>query len=182
MTYNKIMKQKIVIIFVVVAVISAFLFVFMNFFVYKKKYVNFVGKYSDQYNLEPELVYSIIKVESDFDKNAVSKSNAMGLMQIIPSTASWIAESLGEQYDSSNLFDPETNIKYGCYYLNYLFSKFKSTDVVICAYNAGEVAVKNWLDENDCLVRDKISYSETKNYLNRVEKFYNVYKSDKIFL
>ena len=61
--------------------------------------------------------------------------------------------------------------------LNYLFSKFKNKDVVICAYNAGETVVRKWLDENDELDEDKIEYEETRVYLERVRKFYEMFKS-----
>ncbi len=74
------------------------------------------------------------------------------------------------------MFEPETNIKYGCFYLKYLFDKFGEQDIVVCAYNAGEGKVFDWID-NGKLQRDKIDYDETKNYLAKVEKYYKVYKS-----
>jgi soluble lytic murein transglycosylase len=76
------------------------------------------------------------------------------------------------------MFNEETNIKFGCFYLNYLFSKFKDKDVVICAYNAGEGVVRNWINEDGSLDRSKISFDETKKYLERVNVFYDSYKSN----
>jgi soluble lytic murein transglycosylase len=141
-----------------------------------KKYKNYVFKYSNEFGLDLNLVYSIIKVESDFKTNAVSKSGALGLMQILPSTAKWIAKELGEEYLKEKMFEPETNILYGCFYLDYLFDRFGDMEIVICAYNAGEGKVLDWI-ENGKLERNEIDYEETRNYLAKVEKYYRIYKS-----
>lgn len=151
------------------------MFCIFNFVLYPKKYNNFVTAYANNYNLPTALVYAVIKTESNFDNNAKSPAGAMGLMQLIPATAKWIAGKFTEIYEENKMYDPETNIKYGCFYLNYLYEKFKNFDVVICAYNAGEVAVKKWLDENGNLVEAKIDYKETKNYYLKVKGYYNVY-------
>ncbi|GFR34887.1 hypothetical protein TCEA9_06990 [Thermobrachium celere] len=64
------------------------------------------------------LVFAVIKVESNFDKNAVSNKGAVGLMQIKPSTAEYISNLLkDDSFDKSKLFDPDLNIRYGCFYL-----------------------------------------------------------------
>lgn len=170
------MKKKILIIFVLIFIISVVLFVILNFFVSNKDYNELIEKYSAEYNLEKELVFAIVKAESDFDEKAVSKSGALGLMQIIPNTAKWIASEFDELYEKQKLFEPETNIKYGCFYLKYLYDKFEYQDVVICAYNAGESVVRDWLDEDGKLLTEKISYEETRKYLNRVSEFYEKYK------
>ena len=171
------MKKWHFVLFGFICLLAIILFIVFNFFVFKTDYKSFVEKYSAEYGLEEEFVYAIIKAESDFDEKAVSKSGALGLMQIIPSTAKWIAEEFDEIYSKEALLTSETNIKYGCFYLNYLFSKFKNIDVVICAYNAGEGVVDDWLDENGVLIEDKISYKETKVYYSRVKSFYEVYKN-----
>lgn len=170
------MKKKIYVIFLI-SLVVLFLFSTAIYFVcVPKKYRNYVVEYSDEFGLEKELVYSIIKVESDYKKDAVSKSGALGLMQILPSTARWIAKELGEEYSKENMFDPKVNIRFGCFYLRYLFNKFEKQEIVICAYNAGEGKVFDWV-ENGALNRNKIDYEETKNYLVKVEKYYNIYKN-----
>ena len=171
------MKKRILVIFFSLSAVSVLLFVIFNFFVQKKDYHQLVEKYSEKYGLEKELVLAVIKAESDFQETAVSKSGALGLMQIIPRTAKWIATEFNELYEKQKMFEPETNIKYGCFYLNYLFDKFKKQDVVICAYNAGEGVVRDWLDENGNLVKEKISYEETRNYLKKVSEYYENYKN-----
>lgn len=155
-------------------------FIIFNFIIYPTKHKNYVLEYAEKYNLEPALVYAVIKTESNFDTQAVSPSNARGLMQIIPSTANWIAEELKIEYSDEILFDAETNINFGCFYLNYLMSKFSDLGTVICAYNAGETIVKKWLNNEGIIDLDKITYPETKNYYKKVMGYYKVYKSNLI--
>lgn len=174
------MKKSILILFAIVCALTLVLFVIFNFVIYPKKYKNHVLTYSKKFELEVALVYAVIKTESNFDSNAKSYAGAIGLMQIIPSTAKWIASEFEENFDEKQLYDPETNIKYGCFYLNYLKQKFSDLDAVICAYNAGETAVKSWLDENGKLIENKIKFEETKNYLKRVKKYYRIYLEDQI--
>ena len=86
-----------------------------------------------------------------------------------------------ELYEKQKMFEPETNIKYGCFYLRYLIDKFSDLDAVICAYNAGQGNVKSWLENNeyssDGKTLKKIPFQETENYLNRVRKSYFYYKN-----
>ena len=170
------MKRKIIIIFSVSLVILFLFATLINIFIVPKKYTNHVVAYCDEYGLDKALVYAVIKVESDFKKDAVSKSGALGLMQILPKTAIWIADELNENYNKEKMFEPEVNIRYGCFYLRYLFDKLKEMEIVICAYNAGEGKVFDWV-ENGMINRDKVDYDETRNYLKKVEKFYNIYKN-----
>lgn len=175
------MKNKIIlIVFSVILVFVIALFLIFNFVLYPKKYSNYISEYSSEYNIESALVYAIIKAESDFDKTAKSSAGAIGLMQILPSTGRYIASALNEQFEENNLFEPKTNIRYGCYYLRYLFDRFDDTHAVICAYNAGEGVVRKWLDEDGKLDETKISYSETKTYFRKVKDYYAVYKNSKI--
>ncbi len=171
------MKKLVLILFSIITVIAVILFIIFNFVVTPKKYNYYVEKYAEKYSLEPELVYAIIKVESNYDKNAISSAGAMGLMQIIPKTGAWIAGELNENFSKEELINEETNIKYGCFYLNYLFSKFNSLDAVICAYNAGETVVRGWLNETGEVDENKITYAETKNYYKKVLEYYNTYKN-----
>ena len=135
--------------------------------------------YSKEYGIDDSLVYSVIKVESKFNKKAVSKRNAKGLMQISEITQNWAQEELG--LEIIDIFDPETNIKIGCWYLNKLFKEFNDLDLVITAYNGGSGNVSKWL-KNDAYSRDgnklhEIPFEETKNYLEKVKENYRVYKA-----
>lgn len=170
------MKRKIIVIFLASLVILFFVVVSIHLLIYPKKYKNLVNSFSEKYDLEPALVYAIIKQESNFDKGAVSRSGALGLMQILPSTAKWIAGELDLLYSDDMMFDQKYNIEFGCFYLRYLFDKFDDMEIVICAYNAGEGKVLEWI-EDERINETLIDYSETKTYLKKVKSYYNIYKS-----
>ena len=137
--------------------------------------------YSKKYNVDSALIYSVIKAESNFDKNSVSKKGAIGLMQIMPSTAIFIAQQLNlENFDIKDLYLPQTNIEFGTYYLSYLYSKFNSLNAVVCSYNAGETVVKKWLNDKnystDLQSLKTVPYAETSKYLKKVTFFYKIYQ------
>lgn len=148
---------------------------------YPMKYCDEIKSYSMDFDVEPALVASVINVESGYNELSVSSKGAEGLMQIMPSTGRWLAEKLKETYEDGILLNGEYNIKLGAYYLSYLFSQFGDTKLVLCAYNAGQGKVKEWLrDErysSDGKTLDKIPFIETENYLKKVEKNYAYYKN-----
>lgn len=145
---------------------------------YPLEHVEIIYKYASIYQLSPILVVSLINVESSFDSYAESDKGAKGLMQITDSTAEYIAEKLDQrEYD---IFDENTNIMFGCYYLRYLLDKFKVEETALCAYNAGETKVREWLGNNEySLDRERLNvipYKETKNYIERIYKNKAKYK------
>jgi soluble lytic murein transglycosylase len=146
------------------------------------KYEETVTKYSEEYELDPLMIYSIIKVESSFDENAESNKGARGLMQITPSTGEWIAEKLKiEEFHSDDLFIPEINIMMGTWYFNYLAEKFDNDiSLVIAAYNAGPGKVQNWLKDKETSENgqdlNNIPYKETENYIKKFDNTYEQYK------
>ncbi len=145
--------------------------------VYPVKYSSIVDKYSQRYNVESALVYSVMKTESGFSESAKSSKNAIGLMQITSDTAYWIADRMN--VDDFILSDPETNIMFSCWYMRYLTDKFGETKTALAAYNAGEGNVQRWLDtpsySSDGVSLDKIPYGETDRYVKAVMKTYNIY-------
>ncbi len=137
------------------------------------KFVSIIERYSSEYGLSKELVYSVAKAESKFDENAVSVASAKGVMQLVDSTAIYVANIYGFESDlliENYLFIPEINIKFGCAYLKYLFGKFDSIPLTICAYNAGEGVVKAWLNTGVISVSSysNIPYKETYYYIQKV--------------
>ncbi len=149
---------------------------------YPIAYESLIAKYSNEYNVDPFLVASIINVESKYDKNAISKKDARGLMQIGPQTGSWAGEVLQiEDYSEDILFDPETNIRIGVWYLSLLEKEFDCRDLVLAAYNAGSGNVRKWMDNNECSLEDgnlkDIPFKETSDYLDRVKSTYKIYSS-----
>lgn len=169
-----------------IRVLSVFLILFVTLWAalysalraaYPIKYRAAIEKYSAEYNVDGKLMLSIMKNESGFSKNAVSRKNAVGLMQITPETAQWIAEKTdaGEFL----LSDPETNIMFSCWYMDYLCGRFSSVKTAVAAYNAGEGNVKRWLQDgrysHDGVELSKIPYGETSKYVSDVMSAYNIY-------
>lgn len=145
---------------------------------YPKKYSVYVEKYAEEYNLDENLVYSIIKAESKFNEKALSRRGAKGLMQIADITRDWAIEEL-ELNDDIDIYDPETNIRVGCWYLNTLYKEFGKTELVIAAYNGGSGNVKKWLGDeeysNDGENLHTIPFLETDRYITKVKKYYEQY-------
>ncbi len=148
---------------------------------YPVGYKNYINKYSKEYNVDPFLVASVINVESNYNKRAVSSKDARGLMQIGPSTGVWASEVIGiENYNSDMLFDPEINIKIGSWYLNQLNKEFDNNlDLVLTAYNAGSGNVKKWLSDKEYSQSGEdlhtIPFKETSNYLKKVKWNHGIY-------
>lgn len=145
------------------------------------KYEEYVNIYSKEYELDPLLVLSIIKCESNFDKSATSNKNAKGLMQIMDSTGEWAANEIGiKDFQVDMLLDPKVNIQIGCWYLNNLRNEFGDLDLIIAAYNGGSGNVNKWLNDNAYSLDGKklhyIPFKETKKYVDKVNTTYNIYK------
>ena len=150
-------------------------------YIFHYEYKEYVDKYSLEYNLDPLLVLSIMKTESGFDENAKSNKGAKGLMQIMDSTGNWISEEVGVYYFFPNmLYDPELNIRFGCWYVDNLRTEFADLDLILAAYNAGSGNVTKWLaDEKyseDGKTLSYIPFNETKKYVDRVKTNYSIYK------
>lgn len=148
---------------------------------YPVKYRNTVQLYSQEYKLDPLLVFAIMKVESNFKPGAVSPKNARGLMQITDKTGKWGAQQLDiANFDSGMLYNPEINIRIGCWYLSTLYGEFGETNLVLAAYNGGSGNVRQWLDDNRYSASGKsldlIPFKETELYLNKVNNSYKIYK------
>lgn len=170
-----------------ITLIFLLIFVIMMFGVFytvsndrHQPYMKLINKYSQEYNIERELLFSVIKAESSFNKNAVSKVGASGLMQLMPDTAKWISSKLKEEYNKDVLKDPEKNIKYGSYYLSYLIGKFRNIDYALMAYNAGPGNVEKWIHGNILIGNtsdiENIPFNETKNYVKKIKENYRLNK------
>lgn len=144
------------------------------------KYQNEITKSASYLNLDPSLIASIINVESSYNPNALSNKNAIGLMQIKLSTAEYMSEIYSlEKPTESNLFEPKTNILFGCLYVKYLINQFENVDTALAAYNAGETRVRSWLSSEqyskDGKTIDVIPYEETRNYVKKVNLNLQIY-------
>ena len=162
-----------------------FFAIFAGFFCisFKTTNKNLVKTEAQNNNLEPSLLFAIIKAESKFNQNAKSNKGAIGLMQIMPQTANYVLSLNGENpITEQDLFLPKNNIKIGALYLNYLTQKFNDLSTSICAYNAGETVVLGWLQNSnfspDGITLKTIPYPETERYLKKVQ--FNMFVYSKI--
>ena len=146
---------------------------------FPRKFSQQVERFCEEFGLPENLVYAICFQESRFDPQAVSSAGACGLMQLMPDTCRWIAQKLGETPQEQDIFDPEINLRFGCWYLSYLRERFgDDVTVVLAAYNAGPNKVEEWL-KNETYVSDgkliTVPYPETEHYVKRIlllEKLY----------
>ena len=150
---------------------------------YPIKYEHFVDKYSQKYGLDRCLVFAVIRTESRFDVYAVSSADAKGLMQLTDETGAECAKKIGlKKYTNDMLFDPETNIQLGCYYLSQLIKTYDNEiNTALAAYNGGPGNVDKWLSSNEHADETgklkSIPFLETRNYVKRVNEAMEMYKS-----
>ena len=147
---------------------------------YPIKYAEEVDDAYNEFMVSKALIYSVIKAESNFDANAVSRAGAKGLMQLMPDTYSWLAKKLGDDGDTDLICDVKTNVRYGVYYLSTLIKKYENTDTALCAYNAGPGRVDSWLSDTryseDKKTLTVIPFEETKGYVKKVNGYIEKYK------
>ncbi|MDR0222837.1 MAG: lytic transglycosylase domain-containing protein [Oscillospiraceae bacterium] len=144
-------------------------------------YSETVEKYARENNLDKYLVYAIIKIESGFNPKAVSGAGARGLMQIMPDTFDWLREyRLGDgERDYGDMFNPDDNIRYGCYLIAYHLGNYGNIDCALAAYHAGDKRVDEWLKNalysSDGKTLDKIPGRDTAHYVDKVNQAYKTY-------
>lgn len=148
--------------------------------VYRIDHVALVQDAAERHGLDPALVCAVIKCESNWDEDAVSHAGAVGLMQVMPSTAESLSDRDivdGSLYEPSSLDDPVVNLEYGCANLEYLQEHLSSLSEVIAAYNAGLGSVQGWIADGGS-IPESIEYEETRTYLQRVLKAYEGYRAN----
>ncbi len=149
---------------------------------YPQGYWDSILSYSRQYGQDPYFIAAIIREESQFSPEAVSPVGARGIMQVMPATGEWAARLIKlPRFDRSRLFDSDTAIKIGTWYVSQLMKRFRGDPLLAAAaYNAGPDAVASWLgkyghDERDVFV-ESIPFSETRGYVKKVLRNYGEYK------
>jgi len=156
-----------------------------TFAVYKPPPIAFYADFlraSREFGVPVSLLLSIALIESHFDVSAVSSANAMGVMQIIPSTAKEIFSDWGLPFAKDFLFEPSVNILAGAYYLSKLKKVFGSWLLAIAAYNAGPNPVRKWIQDNKNLYcsnpeifLENIPFRQTRFYVMRALSYYLEY-------
>jgi soluble lytic murein transglycosylase len=150
---------------------------------YPQGYWDSIVSYSRKYGQDPFFIAAIIRQESQFSSEALSPAGARGVMQIMPSTGEWVAQTIRlSDFDRTKLFDSDTAINLGTWYIGYLMKRFKG-DVIFAtaAYNAGPDAVASWLSRNGHDVErdefvESIPFPETRWYVKKVLRNYEEYK------
>lgn len=147
---------------------------------YPLKYEKTVKSQCLKNNLEESFIFAVIKCESDFDPKAVSSAGAMGLMQIMPDTFTWLKTKTGEDLPEEKLFEPKISIKYGCLLYSMFMEQFGSEREAVAAYHAGPNNVKKWLKDerysSDGKTLKDIPFSSTKFYVDNVMKTKEIYQ------
>ena len=148
---------------------------------YPREYSEFVEMYSAEFGVPETIIYAVIKTESDFVTNAASTATppALGLMQLTEETYDWVASKLKETPSAFDIYDPATNIRYGVWYLSYLYGRFENWDTAFAAYNAGPGNVSKWLSDGEYSTDGEtlsyIPFKETRNYVKKVNLAMEIY-------
>lgn len=147
--------------------------------VYKKEYSEYVTKYAKKYGVEENLIYALIKAESNFNPDAVSHQNAKGLMQLMQSTAEDLAKKSKINLNDKNILEPDVNIQLGTQYIASLLNKYECVEVALAAYNAGSGNVDKWISSGkikaDGSDIENIPYKETNTYVRKIMRDYAIY-------
>lgn len=148
---------------------------------YPKVFEPFVMSAAKEFDLDPFLIWALMRQESQFQPQVVSKAGAVGLMQMMPATAGDIAARLGVPIEEVKLDDPEINIRFGSFYLRSMLDQFSNNaDMALAAYNGGGGNVRRWKKSaHMTAVEDfptSITYLETREYITIVMDAFQVYK------
>lgn len=145
---------------------------------YPKTYFDYVETASRQYNVDENLIFAIIKNESNFKNSVSSHKGAQGLMQLMEATASEVADSMG--LSNVDLSNPKINIEIGTKYYSYLYKKYGDDGLALAAYNAGSGNVDKWIQagglQADGSNIENIPYKETNMYVRKVLQTKEIYE------
>jgi soluble lytic murein transglycosylase len=148
---------------------------------FPKPYWSDLKRSSEANGLDPYLVASLIRQESEFNPNAVSRANAVGLMQLLPKTGKLVAKQVKlKRFNASQLYTPAVNMQLGTRYFRGMVDKFGSFEYALAAYNAGSDRVEEWLGQGK--YRDpqefveSIPFTETREYVQAILRNASVYK------
>ena len=180
-------NKKITITILIFILLIAIIFLFRNNIlkiIYPKTYKEVVKIYEEKYDIDENLIFALIKSESNFNTKAISNSNAIGLMQLMEGTAKEVAKKnnieLNEENTQEELFNIYKNIEIGTCYLSILMERYKNKEVALAAYNAGIGTVDVWIKENiiksDGTDIENIPYKETNNYVRKILRDYKIYE------
>lgn len=147
---------------------------------YPKPFAEDVGKVAAEFHVDENLIWALMREESSFQPDAVSNAGALGLMQLMPSTAAGISSRLSVSLERESLMKPAVNIRFGTYYLRCMLDMFSGdADMALAAYNAGAGNVKRWsgskIGSAEGGFPTAITYFETREYITKVMNSYYIY-------
>lgn len=180
-------KKLIFSILIIIIIVCSFLFFKDSLLkiVYPKTFKEVVYVYTEKYNLDENLIFAVIKAESNFNKEAISNKGAIGLMQLMEKTAEDVARKNNIDIDYDNMRDElknvYNNIEIGSCYLANLMQKYQNVELSLAAYNAGTGNVDKWI-EDGIITKDgknieNIPYKETNNYVRKILRDYKIYQN-----
>ncbi len=150
---------------------------------YPRKYDAAVQQWAQTYDLDPLLVDAFIRTESGFDPEATSSVDARGLMQMTEETFLWLRSKIaeGEGLEFADLYDPDTNIRFGCYYLHLCMERYKGdVATAAAAYHSGWGTVDNLLrmeeHSTDGETLQGFPYNQMHHYVNKITACYDAYQ------
>lgn len=181
-------NKKLFVFIIIVCIIFVFLWIFkdkIQKIIYPKTYEEIITVYSNKYNVDENLIFAVIKSESDFKVGAVSKKGAIGLMQFMEETAKEVCIKNNISININNinqeLKQADKNINIGTKYLSMLLQKYENIELTLAAYNAGSGNVDKWIQDkiikSDGSDIENIPYKETNNYIRRILRDYKIYQN-----
>ena len=149
---------------------------------YPQRYEEYVEYYAGKYGIDPMILYAFIRTESNFDPNVDSDAGARGLMQITEVTFDWIKTKIAptENLTFDDLYDPETNIRFGSYFVSYCLLRYDDhLATAAAAYHNGVGAVDALLKEaqysSDGITLDRYPYPQMRQYVKKITESYQRY-------
>ena len=151
---------------------------------YPQKYTEYVQYYADKYQLDPLMLYAVIRTESGFDPNAQSSVDARGLMQVTEQTFDWIKSKIapGEPLEFADLYNPETAIRFGSYYFALCLERYEGDlSTAAAAYHSGWGTVDGLLKDPaysaDGRTLHTFPFTQMERYVQKINKSYSNYQS-----
>ncbi len=146
---------------------------------YQLRYEREIAASSARHRVSPYLIAAVVEAESDWDPDAQSAVGAVGLMQVMPSTAQELSERGlvdPKRFSPARLQDPAVNLEYGAAYLRYLIERYHEVETALAAYNAGLANADAWAEQGGD-IRDRIAFPETRHFVLKVSRAKDRYRA-----
>ncbi len=174
---NKLLKLIIALLLIAVILLIS---IFTIYTIFPQKHKNTVNKYCNEYGVDPNLVYALIKAESNFNEDAVSNAGAKGMMQLTDETFYYCLDKMNISAKDTDIFDPDINIRVGTWYLANMLTRYDANvQNAIAAYNAGATNVDKWLSSpkysSDGKTLDTVPFGETDRHIKKIDRYKKIY-------